>query len=108
LQRLGGGLDVEIEIAPGAPPERLKTAVLAAVGQKTVVDAQGGAVTHGVAVSLVLVFVVEGFGVGEADFCALAAGDGEQRIGGGEGLAVEEDMDVDAGGQGRGFAGKRS
>ena len=97
-QRVGGGLDVEIEIAPGAPPERLENAVLAAVGEEAVVEAVGLAVTYVVAVAFVLVLVVERFGVGEADLRALSAGDGEARIGGGEGLAVEEDVE-------RGFVG---
>ena len=48
----------------------------AAVGQEAVAQAEGYAVADFVAVALVLVFVVEGFGVGEADLCAFAAGDG--------------------------------
>ena len=31
-ERLAGGLDVDVEIAPGAPPERLKAAMRAAIG----------------------------------------------------------------------------
>jgi hypothetical protein len=81
--------DVEVEIAPGAPPERLERAMLAAVGEEAVGQAEGFAVGDFVAVAFVLVFVVEGFGVGEDDFGAFAAGDGELGIGGGQGLAVE-------------------
>ena len=44
--------------------------------------------------------VVEGFGVREDDVRALAAGDGELRVGGGEGFAIEENVDVAAGGDG--------
>ena len=43
-ERLVGGLDVEIEIAPGAPPERLEDAVLAAIGEEAVVEAEGLAI----------------------------------------------------------------
>ncbi len=74
--------------------------MLAAVGKEAVDQAKGLAIAHFVAVAFVPVLVVEGLGVGELDVCALAAGDGEERIGGGEGLAVEKDMDVAAGGDG--------
>ena len=40
-ERLVGGFDVEVEIAPGAPPERLEGAMLAAVGQEAVGQAEG-------------------------------------------------------------------
>ncbi len=90
--------DVEVEIAPGAPPERLEGAIGATVGEKAVGEAKGFAVGDFVAITFVAVFVVEGFGVGEGDPGTFAAGDGELRIGGGEGFAVEEDVDVvDAG-----------
>ena len=91
-ERLVAGVDVEVEIAPGAPPERLEGAMLAAVGEEAVGQAKGLAVADLVTVAFVMVLVVEGFGVGENDLRALAAGDGELRIGGGEGFAVEEQM----------------
>src|ERR1035437_7877950 len=69
----------------------------AAVGKKAVGETEGGAIADFVAVALVLVLVVESFCVGEVDVRALAAGDSEKRIGGGEGLAVEENVDVAAG-----------
>ena len=97
-QRLVAGCDVEVEIAPGAPPERLEGAMRAAVGKKAVADAEGRAVAYFVAIALVFVFVVERLRVGEPDLRALAAGDGEQRIGGGEGLAIEKNVDVGVGG----------
>ena len=50
-----------------------------AVGKEAVGEAEGGAVTDVVAVAFVSVLVVEGFGVGEADLRAFAAGDGELR-----------------------------
>ena len=40
-ERFGAGGDVEIEIAPGAPPERLEDAVRAAVGEEAVGEAEG-------------------------------------------------------------------
>ena len=43
-----------------------------AVGEEAVGDSDGGAIGNGVAVSLVLVLVVEGFSVGEGDARALA------------------------------------
>ena len=52
------------------------------------------AVVDCVAVAFVLVLVVEGFGVGEANLCAFAAGDGELGVGGGEGFAVEQQVDM--------------
>ena len=80
---LVAGGDVNCEIAPGAPPERLKGAVLAAVGQEFVAQARGGAACDGIAVGFVVVLVVERLGIGELDARALAAGDGELRVGGG-------------------------
>ena len=71
LQGLGGGLDVEVEIAPGAPPERLERAMRAAVGKEAVGQAKGEAIAHFVAVAFVLVLVVEGLGVGELDVAPL-------------------------------------
>ena len=70
--------------------------MVAAVGQEAVVEPESHAVADLVAVALVLILVVESFGVGKADVTALAAGDGELRVGGGERLAVEQDMDVAA------------
>ena len=49
---------------------------------------------NGVAVAFLLFLVVEGFGVSEDDVRALAAGDGEFGIGGGEGFAVEQKMNM--------------
>ena len=103
---LVGGLDVEVEITPGAPPKRLKDAVCAAVGEEAVGEAEGGAgmfdalcvgVFQGVAIGFLLFVVVKGFGVGDADLRAIAAGDGEAWIGGGEGFAVKEQMNVVSG-----------
>ncbi len=68
----------------------------AAVGKEAVGEAEGHAVADLVAVAFVLVLVVEGFRVGEEDVRAFAAGDGELRVGGGEGFAVEEDVNVAA------------
>ena len=102
-ERLVGGGDVDIEIAPGAPPERREGAMGAAVGKEAVGEAEGATgmlgavgsgVGEGVAVGFVLLVVVERFGVGEDDFGAFSAGDGEGGVGGGEGSAVEEDVDV--------------
>ena len=86
-ERFGAGGDVEVEIAPGAPPEGHEDAVLAAVGEEAVGQAESlrGCFTplsrcsRSIAIALVLVFVVEGFGVGEDDVRAFAAGDGRVR-----------------------------
>ena len=45
----------------------------AAVWQEAVGDADGGAVIHGVAVALVMVLVVERFGIGKVDLSAFAS-----------------------------------
>ncbi len=77
-----------------------------AIGEKAVAKAEGLAgmlyavganVGDGVAVAFVLFVVVEGFRVSKPDVCAFAAGDGEDGVGGGEGLAVEEDVEVEPG-----------
>src|ERR1035437_10548407 len=68
-----------------------------AVGKEAVIKTEGNAIADGIAVALVLVLVVERFRVGEADACALAAGDGELGVGGGEGFAVEGQVEVAAG-----------
>jgi len=89
-----GSGDVQVEIAPCAPPEWFECSMLAAVGEEAVGQAQSLAVGDLVAVALVLFLIIEGFGVGENDFGAFSAGDGELRVGGGQGFAVEEDVDV--------------
>ena len=66
--------------------------MIATVGEEDVGEAEGFAVGDFVAVALVAVFVVEGFGVGELDGCAFAAGDGELRIGSSESIAAEEEF----------------
>ena len=66
----------------------------AAIGEEAVSKAAGCTVAHFVAVALVQVLVVEGFGVGECDMRVLAAGNDKQRIGGGERLAIEQQVDV--------------
>ena len=40
------------------------------------------------------ILVVEGFGVGEANLCALAAGDGELRVSSCKGFAIEQQMNM--------------
>ena len=65
---LVAGSDVQIEITPCAPPERLEGAVLAAVGEKDVGLGRGlrGRIFYvSVPVAFVLVIVVEGFPVGK-------------------------------------------
>jgi hypothetical protein len=62
--------------------------MFAAVRQEAVGEAEGFAVAYLVPIALMLVLVVEGFGVGESDLRALAAGDGQLRIGRGQGLAA--------------------
>ncbi len=99
-ERVVGSGDVEIEIAPGAPPERFKGAVGGAVGEKAVVEAEGGAIVDGVAVAFMALFVIESFGISENDMRAFAAGDGELGVSGGEGFAIEQNMDVTGGGDG--------
>ena len=47
-----------------------------------------------VTIAFMQIFVVKSLGVGEDDARAFAAGDGQTRIGGGEGLAIEEHVDV--------------
>src|ERR1035438_10377745 len=69
----------------------------AAVGGEAVVEAEGGAVVDVVAVAFMAGLVVQCLGEGEADMRAFAAGDGELSVGGGEGFAVKENMDVAAG-----------
>jgi hypothetical protein len=39
-QRLAGSLNVQIEISPYSPPERLKRALRSAVGKKAIVNTQ--------------------------------------------------------------------
>ena len=89
---LVGGGDVEVEIAPGAPPEGLKGAVRAAVGEKAVGEAEGDAaflhtvfagVIKRIAVALMKFVVVKRLRVSEYDVRAFAAGDDEARIRGG-------------------------
>ena len=64
--------------------------MLAAVGEKAVGESEGLARSAPfVAVAFVFFIVVEGFGVGEDDAGAFAAGDGKFGVGGGEGFAVE-------------------
>ncbi len=70
--------------------------MLAAVGEEAVGEAAGDAVADFIAVALLPGLVVKRLGIGEDDARALAAGYGEQRIGGGEGLAVKEEMNVTA------------
>ncbi len=67
VKGIGAGGDVQVEVAPGSPPQRLEGAVVAAVGQEAVVEPEGHAVADLVAIAFVLVLVVEGFRVGEAD-----------------------------------------
>ena len=91
------GLDVEVKIAPGAPPQRLKDAVITAVGKEAVVEAKGLSsqlVTKGcgIAITFVQLVIVEGFGVRELNLCAFSAGDGEYGVGSGEGFAIEGDV----------------
>ena len=75
--------------------------MLAAVGEKAVGQAESNAAGDFVAVALVEIFVVERFRISEFDLRAFAAGDGELWVGGGEGLAVEQDVDVAARGRNR-------
>ncbi len=104
-ERVGASGDVEVEIAPGAPPEGHEDAMRATVGEKAVGEAEGLAgmqdpflagVGKGIAVTFVFFVVVEGFGVGEDDAGTFAAGDGKFGVGGGEGFAIECQVDVNA------------
>ncbi len=67
LQGFVGGLDIEVKIAPGAPPERLEGAMLAAVGKEAVDQADGLAIVRLRRGRLFAGLVVEGFRVGERD-----------------------------------------
>ncbi len=74
----------------------------AAVGEEAVSQAEGLArvlcrlvgVVDCIAITFVLVLVVEGFGVGEDDARAFTAGDDEFGVGGGEGFAVEQQVSM--------------
>ena len=68
--------------------------MLAAIGQKAVSQTDSFAVGYFVAIPLVMVLVEEGFRVSQPDARALATGDGQLRIGGGQRFAVEKNMDV--------------
>ena len=97
-----GGGDVELEVAPGTPPEGAVGAGVA-VGRDVVADAFDVAVCDFVAIAFFAFGVVEGLGVGEVDGGVFVAVDGERGEGGGEGLAIEQDGDVGVGGDGDGL-----
>ena len=48
------GRDVEIEVSPGAPPQRFKGALRAAIGRKFISDAERYSISHFVAVALLM------------------------------------------------------
>src|SRR6185437_3722206 len=78
-------------------------AVGQAEGAARMFGSVGVGVVDGVTVAFVFFVVVEGFGVGEDDAGAFAAGDGEFGIRGGKSFAVECQVDVDARRKGDGF-----
>src|SRR3974390_2276369 len=79
-----------------------------AIREKTVGEAERNPIADIVAVALVLVLVVEGLGVGQADLRAFTARDHQPRICGGKSLAVKKQVDVAAGGHGDGRAGENA
>ena len=69
-----------------------------AIGEKNVVEAEGFAIFYCVAIAFVLIFVVEGLGVGEANLGAFATGDGELGVCSRKGFAIEQQMKMASGG----------
>ena len=107
---------LQVEIAPGAEPERLEDAVGATVREELVAKTAGLArmlhtlrvsVIEGVTVSFAIVVIVKGLRVSEPDLGALTAGDGEDRVASGESLAVKQDVQMSVGGNRDGVFRKR-
>ena len=93
-QRLTRSFNIEREIAPGAPPERLEGSILATIGQEVVFQSVCLAVAHFAAVALVHLLVVEGFRVREPDFRAFSSGYGEDGIGRGQRFPIEKQVNT--------------
>ena len=72
--------DVELQIAPGAPPKGLEAARVSAAGDEIVSDAVDVAAFDFVAIAFLSFRVVESLRVGELDFSILAGGDSQLGI----------------------------
>ena len=88
---LRGRLDVDLQIAPGAPPERVEDAVATAVGQHLVRVAEHPLVRDHVAVALAEAVADQGLLIAEAHARPVAAGEGELGIGRDQLASVEEE-----------------
>ena len=86
------GFDIDLHVPPGAPPQGLESAVLAAIGQHNIVKTDGVPSCYVVAVPLLELRVVQRLGIGKDDARAAATTECQLRIRGGQRLAVQQHL----------------
>jgi len=97
------GLDIHLQIAPGAEPKGAEETIVEAVGKNDIGVTLDFAAFDLVSVAFFVFGIVKGFAVSEPDLRVLSAADKQFGIGGGQEGLVEEDCHVGVGGDGQGL-----
>src|SRR6185437_17172891 len=85
---------IDPQIPPSAPPERLKAAIVAAVGNQLIGDAFNVAAFNVIAIALLTMRVVKSFGIGNRYFGVASAADCQFRVGSLQHAMIQQQRDM--------------